>query len=478
MILGASSLSSTASAQIQSGGVDKEGSWYVGEGLELGDFFSYDMCHVYYKECAKFRMDVWIRGDIHVESETKWLADVVVYDGDNVLNGTMHLGKIVPEPTGGSDNLKIYRSSFKSSVAWLSAFATSDVSVSGKGPKDFSSPSWGKIANIGGEQILPTTIERVVVPAGTWDDAVRIDWRTGGYKSSVWIVDDFPFPIKAHTLTHVSEGIPPTEYNFKLLDYKQGVTQSPFEDIEFVTYDTLPPYCERDFDRNTSIKKSTKNFEYSVHLSYGPDEPMEGCEIQWLLKFYNKFDQTEFLNRVQFDLFVVDDNDAPIRSIANDEDKQFLYSPSGQYLLDMRIEEPPGDTTYVIWIYGLAPSDEVPISNNDRLDVTIPIYPSNKQQDPPTTTAIPSWIKTNAAWWADGVISDDTFVQAIQFLINNDIIHVPSTVAANDGSSGDTNIPSWIKTNAAWWADGVISDDTFVQAIQFLIKQGIIAISS
>ena len=44
----------SAFAQIQSGGVDKPGTWYVGEGLKHGDYFSYNMCHVDYKECAEF----------------------------------------------------------------------------------------------------------------------------------------------------------------------------------------------------------------------------------------------------------------------------------------------------------------------------------------------------------------------------------------------------------------------------------------
>jgi len=38
----------------------------------------------------------------------------------------------------------------------------------------------------------------------------------------------------------------------------------------------------------------------------------------------------------------------------------------------------------------------------------------------------------------------------------------------------DDTIPSWIKNNAGWWADGIIDDDSFVQGIEFLIKQGII----
>ena len=487
LALGVSSLAPAAFAQVQSGGVDKEGSWYVGENLAVGDFFSYELCHVDYKECSKFRLDMWIRGDIQVKSEAKWLADVVVYDGDSVINGTMHLGKIVPEPTGGSDNLKVSRAAFGSSVAWLSAFATPDIGVSGKGPKEFSAPSWGKIANIGGEQILPSAIERVAVPAGVWEDSVLIQWKTGGYVSSVWVADDFPFPIKAHTLTHVSSGIPPTEYKFELLDYRQGVTQNPFEDIEFVSGETLPAYCERNFDRNASIKRSTVNFDYMVHVSYGPDEPMEGCEIQWLIKFLNKFDQKDFLNRVQFDFLVVDDAGSQTRSIAVEDGKRFLYSPSGQYLLDMPIKEPPGDANYVILIYGTAPQDVVPSSSPDYLQITVPIYPRAQDADGegdgsgPAASAIPAWIRGNAGWWADGSISDDTFIQGIQYLINNGIMRVPPAGAdggtgVSDGDAGG-GIPSWVKGNAGWWADGSISDDTFIQGIQYLIGKGIIRVS-
>ena len=94
---------------------------------------------------------------------------------------------------------------------------------------------------------------------------------------------------------------------------------------------------------------------------------------------------------------------------------------------------------------------------------TIPAYPSN---------SIPSWIKNNAGWWADGTIDDDSFIGSIQFLIEEDIIKIPSTTL---GSISDSNsIPSWIKNNAGWWADGTIDDDSFVRAIQFLIKENII----
>ncbi|MFB5612180.1 MAG: peptidase, partial [Nitrosarchaeum sp.] len=76
--------------------------------------------------------------------------------------------------------------------------------------------------------------------------------------------------------------------------------------------------------------------------------------------------------------------------------------------------------------------------------------------------------------WADGSIDDASFVQGIQFLIKEGIMKIPPT---SQGTGTATNqIPSWIKNNAGWWADGSIDDASFVQGIQFLIKEGIMKI--
>ena len=64
---------------------------------------------------------------------------------------------------------------------------------------------------------------------------------------------------------------------------------------------------------------------------------------------------------------------------------------------------------------------------------------------------IPDWVKNNAGWWADGEIPDSTFLDGIQFLIKEGIIVVPTTESE---SQGESNIPEWIKTNAGWWAVG------------------------
>ena len=471
----------SAFAQFEAGGVDKEGTWHVGEGLKQGDYFSYTMCHVDYKECAEFDMDIWIKGDIQSGSETKWLAEAVVYDGSKIVKGEVELGKIAPEPTGGTENLGVYRGAFKSSVAWLSAFATSDSGTSGKGPKEFKAQSWGKIGNIGGEQVRPTLIETVTVQSGTWD-TVQVSWKTGGTRSKVWIVDEFPFPVKAETYTHVSEGIPPPEYRFTLVEYRENVQTSPFANVVPTADIFAAQGCETDFDKEVSIKKPTNNFDYQVHVFYGPEDPVQGCEMQWLIKFISKYDDTEFLNQVQFDFLVVDENQSPIRSIAQEEGRQFLYSPSGQYILDLIVKEEPGTANYVVYVYGLAPDWTAPTSAPDFLEVDVQIFPSDGSPSIPPVTPpsqpaqeIPDWIKNNAGWWADGTIDDQSFVGGIQFLIEQGIMKIPPT---SQGYGGSNEIPAWVKNNAGWWADGAIDDESFVGGIQFLIEQGIMNISS
>ena len=42
----------------------------------------------------------------------------------------------------------------------------------------------------------------------------------------------------------------------------------------------------------------------------------------------------------------------------------------------------------------------------------------------------------------------------------------------------DAAIPAWIKSNAGWWADGQIDDGSFVEGMQFLIREGFMSVSN
>ena len=87
---------------------------------------------------------------------------------------------------------------------------------------------------------------------------------------------------------------------------------------------------------------------------------------------------------------------------------------------------------------------------------------------------VPEWVKNTAGWWATDAISETEFVNAIEFLVKENIIQV--NVTETSGTS--QGVPDWIKNNAGWWASGQIDDQTFVNGIEFLIKEGIIQVTS
>ena len=61
-------------------------------------------------------------------------------------------------------------------------------------------------------------------------------------------------------------------------------------------------------------------------------------------------------------------------------------------------------------------------------------------------------------------------VNTFSFLIT---VGNTSTMASNT-----SEIPVWIKNNAGWWADGSIDDNSFIQGIQFLVQEGFMKITN
>ena len=87
--------------------------------------------------------------------------------------------------------------------------------------------------------------------------------------------------------------------------------------------------------------------------------------------------------------------------------------------------------------------------------------------------AVPNWVKNTAGWWASDQIPDSSFIETIEFLIKDEMI----IVKIPDLDSEVVNeIPTWVKNTAGWWAEDKIHDVAFVGAIKYLISQGIITV--
>ncbi len=91
----------------------------------------------------------------------------------------------------------------------------------------------------------------------------------------------------------------------------------------------------------------------------------------------------------------------------------------------------------------------------------------------PPVTSIPSWIKNVAEFWCHDKIDDASFVEAIQYLIDNKIIIVPAT---SENTGEPQEVPQWVKNNACWWSDDSITQLEFASGIEYLVKEGIIVV--
>lgn len=102
-------------------------------------------------------------------------------------------------------------------------------------------------------------------------------------------------------------------------------------------------------------------------------------------------------------------------------------------------------------------------------------YTSAQQGAIPIQKQVPDWVKNNAKWWSEGQVDDSTFTQGIGYLIKEKIIGIDS-LPEQASDVAEQKVPDWIRNNAKWWADGMISEDDFMMGIKYLVEQGIIQV--
>ena len=269
------------------------------------------------------------------------------------------------------------------------------------------------------------------------------------------------FLITKNELQKINETLGSDNFDYKKMDLKL-VPQNKISknSTEFYLVDTT----------NYEQVPTTVNISWDGNYGAGTDVPFE-------ITFFDE--NRDLINDIRYTIsFIDNESNQELARFSGDDpqnlgilategiDIQKLFIPSqGQYRID-------------ILVYGTGldynPKYAGIGSGLIELGPTIPKTTITPEVQSPTV--IPSWIKNNAGWWADGVIDDSSFVQGIQYLIKEGIMEIPPTTQGS--SSGTNEIPAWIKNNAGWWADGSIDDSSFVQGIQYLIKEGIMRIQS
>ncbi|KEQ56903.1 hypothetical protein AAA799E16_01725 [Marine Group I thaumarchaeote SCGC AAA799-E16] len=88
---------------------------------------------------------------------------------------------------------------------------------------------------------------------------------------------------------------------------------------------------------------------------------------------------------------------------------------------------------------------------------------------------IPETVKPIMANWLSGNISDGFLIDAFQkFTEGLDLFKIPFDI--NETTVYDVQIPEWVKNVGYWWLEGAISDDELVNAINNLVERNIISL--
>jgi len=164
--------------------------------------------------------------------------------------------------------------------------------------------------------------------------------------------------------------------------------------------------------------------------------------------------------------------------------------PIGMDVISLETENDSGIFVATIKFFSFTSTTTIKVSGGDSVyakygnlsdttTIKVPNIFPNQNEEP--RIIIPGWIKDIANWWANGQIDNETFVKGIQFLISDGVIIVPpnevtSTEESTIGQPLTLQIPEWIKNNAKWWYEGKITNEVFVDGLQFLVKNGIIIV--
>jgi len=155
-----------------------------------------------------------------------WTVLLMILDEGKTLSGEIEFAKEAAEPFGRHHELKQYRDAFKDSVALLASY-TSEKMSGNIVPGDF----------VGEDQWIPSGIiphkfeviesDTIDVEAGSFD-AVILQSKINP-QNKLWIVDEFPFPIKAEFyLDRICDSGCPFEYRFELLNYSKNTKYGSF----------------------------------------------------------------------------------------------------------------------------------------------------------------------------------------------------------------------------------------------------------
>jgi len=232
---------------------------------------------------------------------------------------------------------------------------------------------------------------------------------------------------------------------------------------------------------NLPLTTMTENAQFKINLSWEPQSIKSGSTTTFYIDILDAF-YVERQVSVSFDLSIFHDGEEIARTSGASTGAQVTRNADDNTQLSFLQSSVKFDVPDNV--SGIITLQFENLNGSDLADAIFSVVVDRVSID---ETSIPAWIKNNAGWWATDQIDDSSFLQGIQYLIQEGIMIIPPTETSDDSDAipdagqraqtFDQRVPAWIKNNAGWWATDQIDDSSFLQGIQYLVSIGIIVVS-
>ena len=311
-----------------------------------------------------------------------------------------------------------------------------------------STQSAGLAHCVAEEEFTPT-----IVGSG---DELRAQFSVNGVNVSVDVVDlelhsQLPWSNENWKTPKCMEGL---SVHWSPQEIPLWVIQSRFHEV--AVFETTKENC-KGFAVVTSGQADSVSFE-SPEISAFLDRFPKARLVGHLHR--HKF-ATIFPSRADYDFLAE-------RSKVNGQKKSLIYPREGSYAYEYGLA---GTDAYDLTTWGKACEDWKSDAETDSQKLEESSFNDN--------IVIPEWVRNSAAWWSKGELSDKEFLNSLSYLINEEIVDLGSGVNGDRAEvSFDVTqeIPAWVKTVADSWAKELTSSREFVDAIEFLIENEIIVV--
>jgi len=94
-------------------------------------------------------------------------------------------------------------------------------------------------------------------------------------------------------------------------------------------------------------------------------------------------------------------------------------------------------------------------------------------------SVIPDWVRNNVKGYGYGQLDNNEqletyFLLGLEYLVENGVLMISDL--PEETKNQEYKIPDWVKNNALWWSENKISDEEFLNGMQYLIENQIIDI--